>query len=180
MTEIINNQRKIKLDWQILQTFAESLSEKVKETENKNFTVAFVSDRKMRELNKQFRGKNSTTDVLSFPFEPDEFFLSESSAVADGLTGTIENPNTISNASTDDLQPPAAAAGSDFSDFLGDIIISLEQAQKQARENDLDLETEIKQLILHGVLHLCGYDHETDGGEMNRRELKLRDKFAIN
>jgi len=44
----------------------------------------------------------------------------------------------------------------------------------------LTLETEIKQLILHGILHLCGYDHETDKGEMNSRELNLREKLKIN
>lgn len=152
MTEIINNQRKIKLDWQIFQTFAENAIKQIEETEQKSATIAFVSDRKMRELNNEFRGKNSTTDVLSFPFEADEFdVLSEPSAVADGFS----------------------------SNFLGDIIISLEQAQRQAAENDLNLETEIKQLILHGILHLCGFDHETDNGEMNRRELELRDRLNI-
>ncbi|HEY0050072.1 MAG TPA: rRNA maturation RNase YbeY, partial [Pyrinomonadaceae bacterium] len=63
--------------------------------------------------------------------------------------------------------------------FLGDIVISLEQAQRQAAENNLTLENEIKQLILHGILHLCGYDHESDGGEMNRLELKLRRKLKV-
>jgi len=58
-------------------------------------------------------------------------------------------------------------------------VISVEQAQKQAAENGLPLENEIKQLIVHGVLHLCGYDHETDSGEMNARELELRDKLGI-
>lgn len=141
MTEIINNQRKIKLDWQIFQTFAEKAIEDIEETENKSTTIAFVSDRKMRELNKQFRGKNSTTDVLSFPFEADEFEIE--------------------------------------ADNLGDIVISIEQAKKQATENTLTLELEIKQLILHGILHLCGYDHETDNGEMNRRELELRKRLKI-
>jgi probable rRNA maturation factor len=62
---------------------------------------------------------------------------------------------------------------------LGDIVISIEQAQRQAAENNLTLDAEIKQLILHGILHLCGYDHETDNGKMNRMELKLRDKLEI-
>lgn len=57
---------------------------------------------------------------------------------------------------------------------MGNIVISAEQAQKQAAENGLTLEGEIKQLMLHGLLHLCGYDHETDKGEMNARELELR------
>jgi probable rRNA maturation factor len=141
MTEIINNQRKIKLDWQIFQTFAERAVSEVPETESKTAAIAFVSDRKMRALNKEFRGKDATTDVLSFPFEADEFEAGQ--------------------------------------DFLGDIVISLEQAQRQAAENDLNLETEVKQLILHGILHLCGYDHETDDGTMNRRELELRESLGI-
>lgn len=141
MIEIVNSQRKIKLDWRIFQVFAEKIIETVEETGNKSVAIAFVSDRKMRELNNQFRGKNSTTDVLSFPFEADEFETDE---------------NT-----------------------LGDIVISVEQAARQAAENNLDFETEIKQLILHGILHLCGYDHETDKGEMNKRELRLRDELGI-
>ncbi|MDH3492073.1 MAG: rRNA maturation RNase YbeY, partial [Acidobacteriota bacterium] len=54
-------------------------------------------------------------------------------------------------------------------DSLGDIVISAEQAAKQASQHGLDLDLEIKQLILHGLLHLCGYDHETDDGEMDSR-----------
>ena len=141
MIEIINRQRKFKFDREVFQRFSESLVEKIEETKKNSFTVVFVSDRKMQKLNYDFRGKNSTTDVLSFPFEPDEF-------------ETDEN-------------------------HLGDIIISTEQAERQSTENHLTIEREIKQLILHGVLHLCGYDHETDGGEMNERELELRDKLQI-
>ncbi len=62
---------------------------------------------------------------------------------------------------------------------LGDIAISVERANQQARENGLTLEQEISQLILHGLLHLCGFDHETDRGEMNRLELRLRRKLRI-
>ena len=109
MSEIVNNQRKIKLDWQIFQTFAENAIAQIPEAENKSATIAFVSDRKMRALNKTFRGKNSTTDVLSFPFEADEF-LSEPSAVADGLTKRSETSADILNTK---LQPPATAGGSD-------------------------------------------------------------------
>ena len=62
---------------------------------------------------------------------------------------------------------------------LGDIAISLDRAAEQAKDNDLTLENEIAQLILHGLLHLSGYDHETDNGEMNRLELRLRRKLGI-
>ena len=142
MLEIINQQRKIKIETAKFEFFAEKAADAIVEAKGKSLTIAFVSDRKMRKFNKTFRAKNSTTDVLSFPFEAEEF-------------------------ETDDNN-------------LGDIVISAEQAERQAAKNNLDLETEIKQLILHGVLHLCGYDHETDNGEMNRRELELRERLGIN
>ena len=65
------------------------------------------------------------------------------------------------------------------SESLGDIVISAEQAARQADEHGLELELEIKQLILHGVLHLCGYDHETDEGGMDAREIQLRELLKI-
>ena len=105
-------------------------------------TVAFVSDRAMRELNWRWRGKRGTTDVLSFPAGQEEFEKGE------GLS-------------------------------LGDVVVSVEQAARQAAEHGLDFEGEVAQLILHGLLHLCGYDHERDGGEMNALELKLRRRLGI-
>ena len=75
---------------------------------------------------------------------------------------------------TDVLSFPANEATN-----LGDIAISLDRAAEQAKDNDLTLENEIAQLILHGLLHLSGYDHETDNGEMNRLELRLRKKLGI-
>ena len=62
---------------------------------------------------------------------------------------------------------------------LGDVVISVEQAARQAVENGLQFDEEVSQLILHGLLHLCGYDHETDEGEMNRMELRLRRRLGI-
>ena len=162
MIDIVNAQRKIKLNLAPIREFVAELSRSVNEAENKTLSVAFISDDRMRQLNKIFRGKDGTTDVLSFPW-------SEPPAVAGGLSQQIDN-----------IQPPATADGSDWpANFLGDIVISAQQAQKQAAENGLSLEGEIKQLILHGVLHLCGYDHATDDGEMNARELELRDKLGI-
>lgn len=138
MIDIVNLQRKIKLDLPTLKLFSRSLAAEIAD---RKFSIAFIADERMKQLNETFRGKESTTDVLSFPHEPDDF-----------------DPDKNN---------------------LGDIVISAEQAQKQAAENGLSLEAEIKQLILHGALHLCGYDHETDEGEMNARELELRDKLGI-
>jgi probable rRNA maturation factor len=62
---------------------------------------------------------------------------------------------------------------------LGEVVISLPRAAAQAKQNGLSFTNEVEQLILHGLLHLCGYDHETDDGEMNRLELRLRKKLGI-
>ena len=62
---------------------------------------------------------------------------------------------------------------------LGDVVISVQRAAAQAKANRLSFSSEVEQLILHGLLHLCGYDHETDNGQMNRLELKLRRKMGI-
>lgn len=154
MIDVINLQRKIKIELAVYRAFTSELVITIPETNDRTFSVAFIGDSRMQQLNELFRGKDATTDVLSFPHEADEF-LSEPGAVATGFHET-ENQR-----------------------FLGDIVISVEQAQKQASENDLTLENEIKQLILHGLLHLCGHDHETDNGEMNAREFELRSRLRI-
>jgi probable rRNA maturation factor len=135
MIEVVNRQRKAKIpkrDWSVL---AKRILERVGRKES-SATIAFVSDDRIRQLNRRYRGLDRPTDVLSF------------------------------------------AAGDDDVE-LGDIAISLERAKVQARQNGLTLEQEIAQLILHGLLHLCGHDHETDNGEMNRIELELRRELGI-
>ena len=141
MIDVVNLQRKIKIETGAFREFSNLLISNVPDANAGHFSVAFIGDNRMKQLNELFRGKNTTTDVLSFPYEPDEF-----------------DPDK---------------------DNLGDVVISVEQAKKQAEENGLTLEGEIKQLILHGLLHLCGYDHETDDGEMNVRELELREELGI-
>jgi probable rRNA maturation factor len=142
MIEAINQQRKYALDLAHWEAFARRVAGAAREAKGAGFTLAFVSARRMRELNREWRGKDRMTDVLSFSSEQDEF---------------------------------EKAAGAN----LGDVVICVAQAAKQAQENGLTLEEEIAQLILHGVLHLCGYDHETDSGEMNRLELRLRKKLGV-
>jgi len=134
MIEAVNRQRKIKIDTKAWETFAERAAHAIGKIDS-SATVAFVSDQTIRQLNRQFRGTDKATDVLSFPAE-------------------------------DELN-------------LGDIAISVDTAAAQAKENDLTFENEVAQLILHGLLHLSGYDHETDNGEMNRLELRLRRKLGI-
>lgn len=62
---------------------------------------------------------------------------------------------------------------------LGDVVISVETAERYAAELGLTFDREIEHLIIHGTLHLAGYDHETDNGEMNRLERKLRKEFLL-
>jgi probable rRNA maturation factor len=134
MVEVVNRQRRLQLDMEAWSNFATSALNAIGKSES-SATIAFVSDKRIRELNHQFRGIDKATDVLSFPAE--------------------EELN------------------------LGDVAVSVETAATQARENGLTLDQEIAQLILHGLLHLSGYDHETDNGEMNRLELRLRRKLRI-
>ena len=141
MIEVVNRQRKVTLDCEAWQVFTERAL-RIAPADGAGVTVAFVSDRAMRELNRRWRGKVRTTDVLSFPSAQDEFEKMEDAT-------------------------------------LGDVVISVEQAARQAAEQGLSFEDEVKQLILHGLLHLCGYDHETDNGEMNRLELRLRRRLGI-
>jgi probable rRNA maturation factor len=101
-------------------------------------TVLLTTDAAIRKLNRQFRGKNTATDVLSFP--------------AEGL----------------------GAHG-----IVGDLAISVTTALSQAAEQGHSLSTEIKVLILHGLLHLAGYDHEVDEGKMARRESLLRANLKL-
>lgn len=141
MIEVVSRQRKLPIDCERWREFATKAS-RVLPADAAGVTIAFVSDRAMRELNRLWRHKRGTTDVLSFPAGQDEFEKLE------GLR-------------------------------LGDVVISVEQAARQAKENHLTLDEEIAQLILHGLLHLCGYDHSIDKGEMNRLELRLRRKLGI-
>jgi probable rRNA maturation factor len=72
-----------------------------------------------------------------------------------------------------------AAAGPNSGEILGDIAIAPETAQRYAKKNGRSLATEIRVLMLHGVLHLMGYDHESDNGQMNRIEQRLRRRLGI-
>lgn len=136
MIEVVSRQRKRKIDTQAWETFAARAADAIGQS-GSAATIAFVSDKTIRELNRQFRGIDKATDVLSFP------------------AGDTDETN------------------------LGDIAISVDTAAAQATENGLKFDEEVAQLILHGLLHLCGYDHETDNGEMNRLEVRMRKKLGI-
>jgi probable rRNA maturation factor len=85
------------------------------------------------------------------------------------------------NVATDVLSFPTEAEPFEVEDgsHLGDVVVSVERAAAQAKANELSFSGEVEQLILHGLLHLCGYDHESDDGKMNQLELKLRKRLGI-
>ena len=120
-------------------------------------TIALVTDARMRQLNRQFRGKDYSTDVLSFPAVVQPL----GPAGAGGPKGPHDGP-------------PHRTA-----DRLGDIVIAQGVARRQARELGHSLTVELKVLALHGLLHLLGYDHERDDGQMRRVEQRLRRKGGL-
>jgi probable rRNA maturation factor len=80
---------------------------------------------------------------------------------------------------TDVLSFPTDPGGAEAGHYLGDLAISWQRARDQAREYGHSIETEIQVLMLHGVLHLLGMDHETDGGRMSRAETRWRRAFGL-
>lgn len=98
----------------------------------KDVSIAFVDDAAMKDLNRKFRKKNKTTDVLTFPGEDS-----------------------------------------------CEIVISVDQARRQATREKHSIATEVRYLVLHGILHGLGYDHETDDGEMNALEVRVREKVGL-
>jgi probable rRNA maturation factor len=101
-----------------------------------SLSVRLCGDRSMRAMNRDFRGHDYVTDVLSFPGD-----------------ATVEPGH------------------------LGDVVVCVPQARRQARARGERVGREIRTLLLHGVLHCMGHDHETDGGEMERLERRLRRRW---
>lgn len=112
------------------------------ECEEKEISILLVDDEKMRELNKQYRSQDRTTDVLSF---------SQNEGEEGGL-----NPY-----------------------LLGDVVISTVTARRQSAEHELSLEEELVLLLIHGTLHLLGYDHERSDKEAHQMKEKTRDLFRL-
>jgi probable rRNA maturation factor len=148
-TAIENRQRTISLNLHLFERFLGRLCRELALRPNTTF-IRFVTDAEMKRLNFTYRKKRKTTDVLSFPSDHRSRPKSLRTRAND-LRGT----------------------------FLGDIAISPTVARRNAKSFARTLEQEICILILHGFLHLLGYDHETDRGEMERVELKLRRRLGL-
>ena len=122
-------------------------------------SIALVGNQRMRELNRTYRRKNHTTDVLSFP------------VTSSPPQRTLRTPSL--------KWPSVSFASSAVEIFLGDIVIARDVARRQARAAGHTLEADLRILALHGLLHLLGYDHERDQGQMGRLEARLRKKGGL-
>jgi probable rRNA maturation factor len=110
-------------------------------------SVSFVGEARIRALNREHRGKDEVTDVLSFPLEEWD-----------------EDEETPEVAASLAAGPPL---------LLGDIVVCARRALEQAAGDDLPPSFEFAVLLVHGALHLLGYDHETDAGEMALRQAEV-------
>jgi probable rRNA maturation factor len=147
---IENRQRAVRLARRPLEMFLRRVQDELG-LQGAGVTICLVSDAEIARMNETFRKKKGPTDVLSFP------------SVARRRPARLR-PGSIK-----------MKAG----EYLGDIAISPATARRYARQNGRRLSSELRVLILHGILHLLGYDHETDRGEMDRVERKLRERFGL-
>ena len=128
--------------------------------------VCLVGDRQIKRLNALHRGTNRPTDVLSFPWHAP-------------APPALPQPGRKRARVGKTRRSASEGAAPEFKNFLGDIVISVDTAKTNARREGHSTLNEIRWLILHGVLHLLGYDHERDQGEMTRLEHALRSRLGI-
>jgi probable rRNA maturation factor len=121
-------------------------------------SLSFVRDPAMRELNRVHRGKDAPTDVLSFPMYPREAFDHG------GRT-----------------RPRARGRPDDPERLLGDLVVSVDTALRQAAAYHASLEREVERLLIHGVLHLAGHDHlePAERARMEAEERRLADSIGM-
>jgi probable rRNA maturation factor len=136
---IKNNQKKQKLAMPKLKAQLTKMLKKLN-LPDAELSVLFVGDRAMRTLNRQYRGKDRTTDVLSFSLQ-------------EGRFGEVQ-PN-----------------------MLGDIVIAAPVARHQADDAGLTLQQEMERLLVHGLLHLVGYDHER--GAADARSMRMKEQSLL-
>jgi probable rRNA maturation factor len=161
---ILNQQRGVRVSISGLEKFL-TAARKLLRLAPGSLTVALVTDAQIRRWNRAYRGKNRPTDVLSFPAD-----------------GSQAEPSTRRK-----HRPPrrvrathvTASAVSFAPEYLGDIAIAPAVARRNALRLGRAFDHEMRILILHGMLHLLGYDHETDSGEMDRRENRLRRDLGL-
>jgi probable rRNA maturation factor len=139
--QIKNSQKIIRINKRTIRCTVSKIL-KILSCADKEISLSFVDDENIRQLNKQYLGKDKATNVLSF-------------SLLEGEYGNI-NPQ-----------------------ILGDIIISVETAQRDALYGKLTIDQEIDFLIIHGILHLLGYNHENTT-EKETKRMRQKEKYLFN
>jgi rRNA maturation RNase YbeY len=196
---ILNRQRTVRVARPPLEAFLARVREQLR-LNGSEITIALVSDPAIARMNETYRHKRGPTDVLSFP-SVDLGAASDPGFVGASLQGAQAQRQHVSVPSSRRghvrAQDSCAPGPHDRSDsrlrrqrktkilatpdahILGDIAISPATARRNAKKFGRTLPIELQILILHGVLHLLGYDHETDNGQMTRIENRLRRKLGL-
>ena len=162
---ILNRQRTVRVARPPLEAFLARVREQLR-LNGAEITVCLVSDPAIAHMNETFRHKKGPTDVLSFPSD-DRSAIPRRPAICQGTALAVPK------------RTPSSGASAPERHFLGDIAISPATARRNAKRFRRSLPGELQILILHGVLHLLGYDHETDNGQMTRVENRLRRKLGL-
>lgn len=181
---ILNQQKVVRLARKPLEEFLQRVQKELG-VRDREVTICFVSDREIAGMNERFRKKEGPTDVLSFPAGRKWRVTSGEQRAGkkkpknqwEATRAERKRRNAESAQGTKKKAQGIAANRDKF--YLGDIAIAPQTARRYAKKNSRTLENELRVLILHGVLHLLGYDHETDRGEMDRLEQKLRRTFGL-
>jgi len=155
---VINRQRRVSVASPSLKRFFARIA-KLLDISPDAATVCLVTNAQIARWNRTYRGKAKPTDVLSFPAEA---AATKKHTVGRGKPSLSRRYSPSRNGS-----------------YLGDIAIAPAVARRNARESGRAFEDEMRVLMLHGLLHLLGYDHESDGGQMERLELRLRRQLGI-
>jgi probable rRNA maturation factor len=166
---ILNRQRAVRIARRPLEDFLRRVEREMHLLDS-DITICLVSDGEITRMNEAFRKKKGPTDVLSFSAGTKT--PRSANRRKRIYTEGAENTEGTEKSRTHSESPRAEA-------YLGDIAIAPETARRYAKKNGRSLNSELRVLILHGVLHLLGYDHETDHGEMDRIEHKMRRRFGL-
>jgi probable rRNA maturation factor len=161
---ILNRQRTVRVARPPLEKFLSRVRGELG-FEEADVTICLVSDAEIARMNEAFRKKKGPTDVLSFPAVEQRH---------PAKPARERRTDTSARTTSGRARLPVADR-----EFLGDIAISPATARRNAKRHGRTFPDELQILVLHGVLHLLGYDHESDRGQMNRVERKLRQRLGL-
>jgi rRNA maturation RNase YbeY len=185
---ILNHQHRVRVAIAPLEDFLARVRRHVR-LPAEALTICLVSDSEMARWNAAYRGKQGPTDVLSFRADGDAGEQTSLRKQEKHKTQRAQKAKRAQRAwRAESISASSRApsrngrSGSSFASsasYLGDIAIAPGVALRNARRFGRTLPEELRILILHGVLHLMGHDHETDNGEMDRRETRLRRQLGL-